>query len=1135
MKFNKQIRRNLALAKAKLKRLALDVQNVAEASTSRRWPSVLVLFKLGHPLIAARLLLPGVFIGIVGSIGLVATLNYNPPSAHALNSTANVWIDSDGGSCTRSVSASIYDSAAACSSMQAAMTAAQGGDTVIIKSGTYPAQSITSGTKLSVVSFYAENYTPAVNAADAYSATTSVYVSSLALDGVDKIHIYGVQATPAPDNSRTDAHLTYAHGGNLDICYTGCSSTATTDILVDGFHGRNFFGRVTNVVIDHASFGGWDACYDTAGNHLAAGNSGTEDGFRFWTGTGGSPTPTDSVLRNSVIHDIIMGVNDSEESNVCTFGSSQGPHADCMQNNGGAGITIENNIFFNCPSSDIQWNPFSGAGIGSQIIQNNYFGGISGTGNGTVLGAQSGGTYDCSGIVDRNNFYNGVGINYESAGCTNGDMEIYGNIFTAGGFSAQNANYHDNVFESLPLGTNAISCTPSFVSAPQSAPDWLAITTPNFHLAASDTCAQDHGYSAYPATDFEGDARPQGALADAGPDEVVSTANVWVSTTGNDSTCVRGDQGKPCATVQKACDIAQGGDVIQIATGTYSSGFNLAGCHPSSTITYQNVAGDNVTFQGASVISDTSNVTMQGDRVGHGIGFSLGTVNISGTDAAPTSNINWNKINLYCQSQSPWTVITSSLTGETACNSAIYIGGNVSGFTWDGGDQEDWATCYTSCANNVGLNPNADSISDAGQTNRPTNITIKNIVTKNYYSLDNNGSAGDHSEAWIIISGSNITFKNNTWEDCGPPASTGYAVNNSCNTAYIFFGQSPSPGGTYQTPTADYVTFEGNIIAPGHGQAAVHFDYDYPQGNEFHTSWLYNTIDGTFLVKGVGTTPMDPGSVNLTGANMTFVGNIAPRASYNGCFPSATYSHNLWYRSDGAAANCGPTDVEKDFSVDTDIWVDPANYNFQLLDSSGAVDAAESTYCPATDLDGTTRPQGSACDIGADEYVSPNPDTTAPNAPTGLTKTASTTSSISLSWNASTDPVIAGDATSGLAGYNIYRNGSFITEVTGLTNYTDSGLSAGTSYSYQVSAIDNSSNESAKASSVAMSTSSSSSGGTSTPASVKGDCNGDSHVTLVDLSILLSHYGQSYSAADFDGNGQVNLIDLSIQLSNYGK
>lgn len=51
---------------------------------------------------------------------------------------------------------------------------------------------------------------------------------------------------------------------------------------------------------------------------------------------------------------------------------------------------------------------------------------------------------------------------------------------------------------------------------------------------------------------------------------------------------------------------------------------------------------------------------------------------------------------------------------------------------------------------------------------------------------------------------------------------------------------------------------------------------------------------------------------------------------------------------------------------------------------------------------------------------------------------------------------------------------------------------------------------------------------------IPGDANGDGHVTVLDLSILLSHYAQSYAAADFNKDGVVNVLDLSALLTHYG-
>src|SRR5260370_14224414 len=70
-----------------------------------------------------------------------------------------------------------------------------------------------------------------------------------------------------------------------------------------------------------------------------------------------------------------------------------------------------------------------------------------------------------------------------------------------------------------------------------------------------------------------------------------------------------------------------------------------------------------------------------------------------------------------------------------------------------------------------------------------------------------------------------------------------------------------------------------------------------------------------------------------------------------------------------------------------------------------------------------------------------------PTVPTGLTASATSCSSVSLSWNASTE----NGGT--VVGYKVYRNGSFVVQVVG-TSYTDNGVVASSSYSYTVSAVD---------------------------------------------------------------------------------
>jgi PKD repeat protein len=85
-------------------------------------------------------------------------------------------------------------------------------------------------------------------------------------------------------------------------------------------------------------------------------------------------------------------------------------------------------------------------------------------------------------------------------------------------------------------------------------------------------------------------------------------------------------------------------------------------------------------------------------------------------------------------------------------------------------------------------------------------------------------------------------------------------------------------------------------------------------------------------------------------------------------------------------------------------------------------------------------------------------DGTAPGVPAMTSATPASCSEVDAAWTAVTDT-----GGSGLAGYNVYRNGAFVHRVNApATTYADTVLAASTTYSYQVSAIDNAGNQSPK-------------------------------------------------------------------------
>ncbi|WP_187434521.1 DUF4832 domain-containing protein [Paenibacillus methanolicus] len=140
------------------------------------------------------------------------------------------------------------------------------------------------------------------------------------------------------------------------------------------------------------------------------------------------------------------------------------------------------------------------------------------------------------------------------------------------------------------------------------------------------------------------------------------------------------------------------------------------------------------------------------------------------------------------------------------------------------------------------------------------------------------------------------------------------------------------------------------------------------------------------------------------------------------------------------------------------IGMDPANQNLGAFDQLKS-DNTLSYSLTQTPYNGGYSGGGSA-------------DTQAPSVPGNVAVSGKTSSSVSLTWSASTDNV-------GVTGYDIYRGGVWAGSASSAA-FTDTGLNPSTTYGYSVRAKDAAGNVSGASGSVSATTNASGGGGTGT-------------------------------------------------------
>ncbi|ANS67618.1 chitinase A [Streptomyces lincolnensis] len=281
------------------------------------------------------------------------------------------------------------------------------------------------------------------------------------------------------------------------------------------------------------------------------------------------------------------------------------------------------------------------------------------------------------------------------------------------------------------------------------------------------------------------------------------------------------------------------------------------------------------------------------------------------------------------------------------------------------------------------------------------------------------------------------------------------------------------------------------LATTGAGQAtAADLNTDL---NNAKNAGFESGLTGWTCSAGSGTTVPSPVHGGSTALKATPAGQDNARCSQTVAVkPNSTYTLSAWVQ--GGYAYLGATGTG---TTDVSTWT-PDSSSWKQLSTSFST--GSSTTSVTVYLHGW---YGQAAYIADDVSVygpdggggGGDPEPSVPGAPNGVTVSGTSASSVSLTWS----------AVSGATGYNVYRDGTKVTAVTG-TSATVTGLAASTSYSFQITAT-NTAGESPRSTPVTGRTSSGGGVGTVPKHAVTGYWqNFDNGATVQKLSDVQSAY-----------------------------
>lgn len=214
----------------------------------------------------------------------------------------------------------------------------------------------------------------------------------------------------------------------------------------------------------------------------------------------------------------------------------------------------------------------------------------------------------------------------------------------------------------------------------------------------------------------------------------------------------------------------------------------------------------------------------------------------------------------------------------------------------------------------------------------------QNTVVENNRLIDIIGPHANGISVYPIPAGAgsdNVTLRNNYFYNCSSPLT----YQDSSNL-YLYGNWVDMRNQAYKVQSFGGMT--GNLYAVGNTVINQLEGKAWVGGSAENTIFTNNIVDGGGI---------DDGSVSSTRSNNIFTARLS------------------WQNAGAGWPGTGSSD-----QVDADLFTDPASDDWSLKAGSPAIDAGDSTtgasYLSGLDYLGTSRPQNSLYDIGAEEYVS---------------------------------------------------------------------------------------------------------------------------------------------------------------------